>query len=395
MSRQSRGRRIALFNALVLAAGALSWSACERSPQSGGSSGAAAAGARKMSFPVEVAPVESRQVEYAVTGVGSVEAFETVGVTAQVAGVVERVRFAEGDAAGPTQVLVEIEPQRYRLQLDSARAALAKAVAEREQAQSGLERRQRVNAKNPDLVRQEDVDQFRTQLAVAAAEVADRQAAVALAELNLRYAFVRAPVAGVIQSRTVATGQYVQPGTVLATMVRREPMLLRFHVPEQEALPLRPGQRLNFRVGGNAQVYQGEIAHVGAAAAAASRMVEVTARVDDPQRGGLRPGSFAEVTVPVGDSVAAPVIPQTAVRPSERGFLAYVVEDGVAKERVLQLGLRTPDGRVEVRSGLRAGEVLVIRGAEALREGAAVTIATGAGQAPAAPATATAAEGSR
>jgi membrane fusion protein, multidrug efflux system len=79
------------------------------------------------------------------------------------------------------------------------------------------------------------------------------------------------------------------------------------------------------------------------------------------------------------------VIPQTAVRPSERGFLAYVIEGGVAKERVLTLGMRTADGRVEVTSGVRPGESLVVRGAEALRDGAAVVVsAEGApGAAPA------------
>ena len=76
--------------------------------------------------------------------------------------------------------------------------------------------------------------------------------------------------------------------------------------------------------------------------------------------------------------MSAPVIPQTAVRPSERGFLAYVVQDDVAHERVLTLGMRTPDGLVEVRGGLRPGERLVVRGAEALREGAPVRISGGA-----------------
>ena len=70
------------------------------------------------------------------------------------------------------------------------------------------------------------------------------------------------------------------------------------------------------------------------------------------------------------------MIPQTAVRPSERGFLAFVVEDGKAVERVLTLGLRTAGGLVEVRSGLAAGESLVVRGAEALRAGAAVRVAS-------------------
>jgi multidrug efflux pump subunit AcrA (membrane-fusion protein) len=86
----------------------------------------------------------------------------------------------------------------------------------------------------------------------------------------------------------------------------------------------------------------------------------------------LRPGAFAEVTVPVGESSGAPVIPQTAVRPSEKGFLAFVVENGAAVERVLELGLRTADGRVEVKSGVKPGESLVVRGAEALRDGVPV-----------------------
>jgi multidrug efflux pump subunit AcrA (membrane-fusion protein) len=71
------------------------------------------------------------------------------------------------------------------------------------------------------------------------------------------------------------------------------------------------------------------------------------------------------------------VIPQTAVRPSERGFLAYVVEGDVARERELTLGLRTADGRVEVRSGVKPGEKLVIRGAEALQDGAKVRVTAG------------------
>jgi multidrug efflux pump subunit AcrA (membrane-fusion protein) len=105
--------------------------------------------------------------------------------------------------------------------------------------------------------------------------------------------------------------------------------------------------------------------------------------VTDPERAALRPGSFAEIRVPIGSSSGTPVIPQTAIRPSERGFLAFVVEDGTARERVVTLGLRTADGRVEVRSGLSAGEPLVVRGAEALRDGARVRVeASGTAAAP-------------
>jgi len=326
-------------------------------------------------FPVEVAAVESRRVEYSVSAVGSVEAFEQVAVTARVGGVVERIRFQEGDAVAPDSVLAEIDPERYRLAAESARAALAKAEAGVAEARSGLERRESVNAKNPDLVRGEEVEAWRTRLASAVADADERKTALALAELNRRDAFVRPPAAGVVQSRTVETGRYVQPGAVIATLVRREPLLLRFRVPEGEAAPLATGQAVRFRLrDGRDQPYRATITLVGAAADARDRMVAVTARIDDPDRGELRPGAFAEIEVPVGAAGAAPVIPQTAIRPSDRGFLAYVVEGEVARERILELGLRTADGQVEVRSGLAAGESLVVRGAEALRDGARVTV---------------------
>jgi membrane fusion protein, multidrug efflux system len=342
----------------------------------GGESDAVAGRTRApLRFPVEVQEVTTARVEYSIQAVGSVEAFEQVAVTARVAGAVERVLFQEGDLVDPGRVLAEIEPERYRLALAATRAELAKAVAARDEASAGLERRKSVNEKNPDLVRAEEVDAWRTRLASAEAEVARAQSAVELAELNLRDALVRPPVSGVVQTRDVETGRYVQPGAVIATLLRREPLLLRFRVSEIEATPLAPGMPARFTLrGGRDAVYTAELTLVAAAADSRDRMIDVTARVDDPRRGELRPGTFAEVVVPVGSASEAPVIPQTAIRPSERGFLAYVVEDGVAHERVLELGLRTADGRVEVRSGLAAGETLVVRGAEPLAEGAPVVV---------------------
>jgi multidrug efflux system membrane fusion protein len=206
------------------------------------------------------------------------------------------------------------------------------------------------------------------------AEVQQAQAALAQAKLNLRDAFVRAPVSGIMQTRTVETGQYVPVGTVLGTLMRRDPLLLRFQVPEQESSPLRPGIVARFNVGEDQTQHQARITHVAAAATQSSRMVDITAHVlnaNDPQ---LRPGAFARVTVPIGSPRQSPVIPQTAIRPSEKGFLAFTVNNGVAQQRVLTLGMRTADGQVEVRDGLQAGETLVIRGAEALKDGAKVRV---------------------
>lgn len=326
-------------------------------------------------FPVEVMPVESRHVEYSVTAVGSVEAFEVVQVTARVPGVVDQVRFIEGEIVKPDQVLVEIEPDRYRLAVQSAKATLEKAEAAKAEAEASLARREGVINKSPGLIPGEELATWRTKVFTATAELAQARAALDLANLNLRDAFLHAPFAGTIQTRTVQTGQYVQAGAILATLVHRDPLLLRFQVPELDAVRLHPGMRARFTVRGTDREFSSKITHVAETADESTRMVAVTAEIDDANKNTLRSGSFAQITVPVGTATNAPVIPQIAIRPSERGFLAYVVEKGVAKERVLTLGMRTADGQVEVRAGVSPGEKLVVRGAEALREGALVRVA--------------------
>lgn len=358
--------------AALLLAGGLGGEGCGRSPAS---QPVPKRGARE--FAVEVRPVESRRVEYRVTAVGSVEAFEVVQITARVAGVVERVRFVEGEQVSPGQVLVEIEPERYRLTAQSAQANLTKAEATKAEIEASLARREGVVASNPGLIPGEELEAWRTRLRTAEAELSQARAALELAELNLRDALVGAPFAGIVQTRTVQTGQYVQPGAVLATLVRRDPLLLRFQVPEQDASRLRPGMKAWFAVRNDEREFSAQIISVAETADLASRMVAITARVDDPARDQLRPGAFAQISVPVNEANEALVIPQIAVRPSESGFLAYVVEGGVARQRVLSLGMRTADGQVEVRSGLQAGELLVVRGAEALYEGAPVRVQAG------------------
>ncbi|MBM4360574.1 MAG: efflux RND transporter periplasmic adaptor subunit [Deltaproteobacteria bacterium] len=327
---------------------------------------------KEFSFPVETSSVEVRSVEYAIDAVGSLDAFESVQVTSRVAGAVERVRFREGDLVKAGAPLVEIEPARFSLAVESAKAALARTVASHADAERGLERRQKMSAEG--VASAEEVDTFRTRRDTSVADEAAARAQLSLAELNLRDAFVRAPIDGVVQTRTVQTGQYLQPGAVLATIVRREPLLLRFKVAEVESEHVATGHPVQFRIRGAEATWTAIVKHVAAKAEPSTRMVEVVAEIDkaDPT---LRPGTFAEVQVPSGGAEAA-VIPQTAVRPSERGFLSYVVEDGKAVERVLKLGRRTVDGLVEVVAGLRRGETLVVRGAEALSPGAAVRIAS-------------------
>jgi multidrug efflux system membrane fusion protein len=326
----------------------------------------------RIAYPVEVQPVEVRSMVYTVAAVGSIEAFEKVQVTARVAGVVDRVLFAEGNVAKVGQTLVEIEPERYKLAVEAAQAAHQKALASKADAEAGLKRRETVVTETPGLIPGEEIETWKTKVLVAASEVAQTRAAFDQAELNLRDAYVKAPFGGILQTRTVQTGQYIQVGTVMATLVRRDPLLLRFKVPERDAARISVGKAANFRVREVDREFASKIVHVAESADESSRMVDITAEIKDSSNEILRPGSFAEITVPVSGAREAPVVPQTAVRPSERGFLAFIIENDAASERVVTLGMRTAEGLVEVTSGLKAGEMLVVRGSEALRNGVPV-----------------------
>lgn len=337
-------------------------------------------GAKKgpQAFPVEVAPVEARDVQLVIPAVGSVDAFERVQVTARVSGVVERVKFTEGDLVKSGQVLVEIEPQRYQVAVRSAKAALERVKASQAEAAAGLQRRQQAIEKSPGLIPAEELETWRTKGSLAAAEQAEAAARYEEASLNLRDAYVRAPTTGTIETRSVQTGQYMQPGVVLATLVQRDPLLLRFQVPEADAGKLHNGMVVNFVVQGDPTEFHATITHVAALADMTTRMVPITGEVAPEQRDKLRPGAFAEVSIAVGTVSNTPIVPEIAVRPSERGFLAFVIEDDggkpIARERIVTLGMHTRDGYVEVREGLKVGERLVVRGGEALKDGAAVRV---------------------
>ncbi|MBI4867258.1 MAG: efflux RND transporter periplasmic adaptor subunit [Candidatus Wallbacteria bacterium] len=340
----------------------------------GGAKSRPPGGKKQLRFPVELRRVQAYPVEYAISAVGTVDAFERVEVVARVAGVVDRIAFQEGDRVTTAQVLAEVDPERYRLALAAAKASKARADAALAEADEALERRRRLQSRNPGAITAEEIAGAAAKVRILTAEAVEAKAAVDLAELELRESSVRSPVDGVVQARPVATGQFVGRGATITTLLRRDPLLLRFSVPAVETARLKKGMTARFTVAGHERPFEGIISYVADAADPASRMVGVTARIEEPGRASLKPGSFAEVVVPIDSGTERPVIPQAAVRPSERGYLAFVVEGGIARERIVTLGLRTADGFVEARSGLEPGESLVVRGSEALRDGAQVEV---------------------
>jgi multidrug efflux system membrane fusion protein len=338
----------------------------------GGSSGSAAAPPQqRAALRVRVAPVSVQDVVYQIKALGSLEAQDMVQVTAQVEGVATDVTFREGDRVSPRTVLLRIDPDRYRLEAERARAVLDQAKAERGQAEADLKRRETL-AQN-ELLSAEELTRSRSDRNRLSSAVDVAQAAQGIALQNVQRAEVRTPIGGTINTRTVDTGQFVRTGTVLATIVDTSRLRLRFKVSEAESLRAKEGGTVTFRVAAlGPRDFQARIYHVGRIADPATRQVEVVAWVDDPRE--LKPGFFAEVTLAGEQRKAAVVVPESAIQASEQGFVIYVVEQGKARLRPIQLGLRTGTGIVEILSGLKPGQAVVTEGSDRLADGIPVEV---------------------
>lgn len=338
----------------------------------GGSTAAPAGRPSTRALVVRMAPAETQDVAYEIKALGTLEAEELVQVTAEVEGAVSDVRFHEGDRVGTGTVLAHIDTERYGLELKRAQANLRQAQAEADRSQADEERRKALAAEK--LVAPEELQRAHADTERLAAIAASTAAARDIAAQNLRRAELRAPRAGVINTRTVETGQFVKTGTVLATIVDTSRLRLRFKVSEAESLRAQPGQTLGFRVNAlGAKPFTATVYHVGNVADPGTRQVEVMAWVKNP--GELKPGFFAEVTLSSEKHQAAVVVPESAVQASEKGFVVYAVQEDKARARPVQVGLRTGTGLVEIVSGLKAGETVVVEGSDRLADGTPVQAA--------------------
>jgi multidrug efflux system membrane fusion protein len=369
---------------------------------------------------VELGRAEQRSLVYHVETVGVLEAEGHTFIAAGVAGVVDEVLFREGDVVDRNSILVKVDQRKYEAALRVAEAQEKRALAQLALAKDLASRATAAGIG----VSAEERSKYLLNLNVAEAELLSARAALELARNNFDRSQVRAPYRGQINQRRVTPGTYLEEATVIATMADLSRIRLVGWVPETAAptvrrlmaeqparlravkatLPLcgfgpSPWAALGCAAGiGLAdsdqvpsgfdpeftlqayrnRTFRARCFYLSKVADPSTHMFECKAEIDT--RGldvDLEPGYTARIRIPLESNPAACVVPEEAIRASERGFIVFVPtqrlgRDGslewVSKARTLELGYRAP-GWVEVLYGLQPGEWIVRRGAEALEDG--------------------------
>jgi membrane fusion protein (multidrug efflux system) len=303
-------------------------------------------------MPVDVDTARYQSVVDAVRATGRIEAMQAVELRPDEQGRVISLHFYEGQFVGKGAPLVRIDDAMPRAQAE-------RAAAERDLAHQQLERVR--------LLRQQNASSAAD---LERAEAAARSASAALAVLQLQIArsIVRAPFAGVVGQRFVNVGDYVTTSTRLLTLQTVDPQRAVIEVPERHAIRLRPGQTVAFTVAADpARTFNAVVDFIDPVVQTANRTIMVKGRAPNPSR-VLRPGMFIEARLATATRNNAIVVPEDAVQPLRTANVVWAVDGGKASRRVVQLGARS-QGVVEILSGVKAGELVVVGGLERMAEG--------------------------
>jgi membrane fusion protein, multidrug efflux system len=206
---------------------------------------------------------------------------------------------------------------------------------------------------------------------VARTNVANAEATLALARKNLSYAVIPSPIDGYVAERTADLGEYVSPTQKVATVVRLNPLRIRIDIPEQAIQNVQVGQAVSATTSAwPDKNFNGRIARIAPNVTANSRTLTVEAEIDNGS-GALKPGQFATVRILLPKPVSAILVPSRAVISEAGVSRVYVIKDGRAEQRLVQLG-QTEGDLVQIKSGVSVDEKVATSNLEQLGDGITV-----------------------
>jgi RND family efflux transporter MFP subunit len=306
---------------------------------------------------------------------GSLQPGWIVKISAQVPGTVQRIAVDRGVTVREGQVLAVIQAEGIRGAAIGARAGVAAAEANLAVARQRMESAETL--RKAGAMSEIDHKAAAAGYEAARAHVAAARAQAAGAIEAAVSATIRAPMNGVINSRSVEIGENVNPGQEMFTLVRSDELELSGQVGLEVAAMIRPGQPVTFTIPAYpGREFRGAVARIEPMANPQTRQVGVYVRMKNP--GGIVGGQYATGRIMGQTAQETVVIPEIAVRGGENDKHVLVIQNGRVARRNVTLGANDPaTGLVAVANGLQAGE-LVITASTAIEEGARVQVSSAA-----------------
>lgn len=340
-----------------------------------------AAGA--MLLPVKFAPVLTKDVPIELTLIGRTNALKEAEVRPQVSGIILKRLFTEGSEVKKGQQLYQIDPATYEANLAAAKADLAKAEASEYSAKLRAQRYQELLKTK--AVSQQDFDDAQANYKSASAQILSAKAAVKMAEINLAYTRVYAPISGIIGKSVFTEGALVtqNQATALATIQQIDPIYLdlgesvndlllskneiakgQIHLNEDNKIEVS----LLFE---NGQKYpeKGVLGFTGVAVDQSTGMVTIRATVPNPNQ-VLLPGMFMRAQLPKGIKKDALLIPQNSVTRANRSdkYVFVIDKDNTVQQKFVQIGAEIPNYFV-IDSGIDKNDRIVISNLQKIKVG--------------------------
>jgi membrane fusion protein (multidrug efflux system) len=286
-----------------------------------------------------------QSLQHKIEFVGKLSPNERVNVHNEMAGVVEQVKFEEGEPVSKGSVLAHISTKELTVRRDMAQANFQLADINY-QRNLQLDRKQ--------LIARSILDQSRTQRQLA-------KYSWDLAEVQLEKSLVKAPISGVVKVRAVEPGEYLKVGMKLSEILDLRKMRVELDVPELDIAKLKKGQTVKIELYAEpGQFHNGKIHLIGVEADSQTRSFKVEIQMPNPKQ-QLKSGMLAKVSIDLGISENQVIIPRNAIIEGELERVVFVAYDGKAKRRIIETGI-TEENRVQVISGLQHGESLIVEG---------------------------------